>query len=145
MRTHNLRIIKCMFEMWVFTISSRVGRRDCGVSWCSPLPPLLPLPLPPLLFWRVFGTEFCWWNLWVSPFSEKWMVFVEQPVSLLVAGTKCRWAGFSWRRSLVFCIEMAKTENRVVGWLQWQSGISHQSKRKCWSVRVLMVWHWSFW
>lgn len=44
----------------VFTISSRVGRRDCGVSWCPPLLPLLPLPLPPLPFWGEFGTELFW-------------------------------------------------------------------------------------
>lgn len=118
--TRILFMLICLFNLrYLLTISSRVGRRDCGVSWRPPLPPLPPRPpLPPfpLLLWGGWETESGWWTLWAPVPSEKDFGPTEGRLSWVSGRIVFRIAWFSCTRSLALWMGVAETqEQRLMG------------------------------
>lgn len=98
---------RCLFFFHFLTISSRVGRRDCGVLQCPlrPLPlfPPIPLPLPPCCGLKASG-----WP------TRSALLSAERAAFWVIGCAKRAW--FSCTRCFALWMGMAeRREQRIVG------------------------------
>lgn len=128
-----------VYLRYLLTISSRVGRRECGMPRC---PPLLPLPrLPPLPLWLWCGLkESGWQPACASVPLEKDVSPVEGALSCIVGRVVFKSAWFSCTRSLAFWMGTAERQEQSIMGIWKENNFQDSRNGSLWNYVFCSRW-----